>query len=194
MVTPTKVNLKIYKGTTFAKVLRWESSIKVYAPISNISKAAPVVITASSHGIPEGWRTKITGALGMKEINTTEYVVASQVTANTIVVNSINSLGYTTYTGGGILEYNQPIDLNGYTAKMQIRQKLTSDTVLEELSTTNNRIVLDNVNKTITLILTPVITADLSFTRAVYSLQMEKNGTVTSLIYGDIVAEQEVTR
>ncbi len=194
MATPTKINLKIYQGSTYIKVLRWENSTKMYSPITNISKAAPVVITASSHGIPEGWRTKITGALGMKEINTTEYVIASEVTSNTVVVNSINSVGYTTYTGGGILEYNKPVDLSGYTARMQIREKLTSAAPLDTLTTENGKILLDNTKKTISIILSATATAAYTFKTGVYSLEMEKDGIVVPLVYGSVSLDQEVTR
>jgi hypothetical protein len=194
MATPTKINLKIYQGSTYIKVLRWENSTKMYSPITNISKAAPVVITASNHGIPEGWRTKITGALGMKEINTTEYVIASEVTSNTVVVNSINSLNYTTYTGGGILEYNKPVDLSGYTARMQIREKLTSTTTLDSLTTENGKIFLDNTKKTISIILSATTTAAYTFKTGVYSLELEKDGIVVPLVYGSVSLDQEVTR
>lgn len=67
MASPTKLNLKVYQGTTFRETLRWESALKVYAPITMISKSAPMVITATDHGAPEGWRVKIAGALGMKD-------------------------------------------------------------------------------------------------------------------------------
>jgi hypothetical protein len=130
----------------------------------------------------------------MKEINTTEYVVASEVTSNTVVVNSINSLGYTTYSGGGILEYNKPVDLAGYTARMQIREKLTSTTTLDSLTTENGKILLDNTKKTITIVLSATATAAYTFKTAVYSLELEKDGIVVPLVYGPVSLDQEVTR
>ena len=60
MSAPVKLNFKIYQGSTFKEVLRWETSTKVYKPISSITKAAPMVISSTAHGIPVGWRTKVT--------------------------------------------------------------------------------------------------------------------------------------
>jgi hypothetical protein len=195
MAGPTKLNLKIYQGSTFRETLRWESALKVYAPISNISKTAPMVVTAANHGVPVGWRTKISGALGMKEANTGDnYLVASEVAANTATFNSVNALNYTTYTGGGVLEYNQPVDLTGYTARMQIRSKLEDLTVLTELTTENNRILIDNTLKTITLTIPANVTAALNFQSAVYSLELVNGSEVTPFIGGTVSLVKEVTR
>jgi hypothetical protein len=194
MAGPTKLNLKIYQGSTFRETVRWESATKVYSPITMISKSAPMVVTATNHSVPSGWRTKINGAQGMKEANTTDYILASEVTPTTVTFNSINSLGYTTYTGGGVLEYNQPVDLTGYTARMQIREKLTSDTVLESLTTVNGKVLINNTNKTISLILSAATTEAYTWKSGVYSLEMEKDGVVISLIYGNVTLEREVTR
>lgn len=195
MAGPTKLNLKIYQGGTFRETLRWESALKVYAPISNISKTAPMVVTAANHGVPVGWRTKISGALGMKEANTGDnYLVASEVAANTATFNSVNALNYTTYTGGGVLEYNQPVDLTGYTARMQIRSKLEDLTVLTELTTENNRILIDNTLKTITLTIPASVTAALNFQSAVYSLELVNGSEVTPFIGGTVSLVKEVTR
>ena len=68
-MAPSKLNLKIFQGSTFTEVLRWESSTKVYAPISGITRTAPVVVLSNYHGIPLNWRVKVSGVLGMKEIN-----------------------------------------------------------------------------------------------------------------------------
>lgn len=194
MAGPTKLNLKIYQGSTFRETVRWESATKVYSPITMISKSAPMVVTASNHVVPSGWRTKITGALGMKEANTTDYIIASEVTATTVSFNSINSLGFSTYTGGGVLEYNQPVDLAGYTARMQIREKITSTGVLEELSTSNGKILINNTAKTISLIISAGTTEAYTWKSGVYSLEMEKDGAVLPLIYGNVTLEREVTR
>jgi hypothetical protein len=68
---PAKLSYKIYQGSTFQEAYRWESQTKVYVPIQSISKAAPCVITTTqAHNLPVGWRFRVTGAGGMKEINT----------------------------------------------------------------------------------------------------------------------------
>ena len=71
MTAPARINYKIYQGTTVSEVLRWESTVKVYKPITAITKSAPVVITSINHSLPIDWRVKITSVLGMLDINDT---------------------------------------------------------------------------------------------------------------------------
>lgn len=195
MITPTKINLKIYQGSTFKEVLRWESAVKTYAAITGITKAAPMVITTPAHALPAGWRFKVTNVAGMKEINSTDtYQTATTVDTNTITVNAVNSLGYTDYISGGVVEYNQPNNLFGVAARMQIREKINSTTTLDELTTENGKIVLDNVLKTITILLTDTITAAYTFSSAVYSMELIVSGEVIPFIYGDIALIKEITR
>lgn len=193
-MSSTKLNFKITQGSTFTQVLRWESSTKVYKAISSILKQAPMMVMAATHGIPTGWRTKITSLNGMKEISSSQYYIATSVTSDSLTINSVNSLGFTDYISGGILEYNAPVDLANTTARMQIREKLTSDTVILELTTENGKIVLDNTNKTITINLTATETAAFTFKSAVYSLELVKSGVVTPFIDGTITLIKEVTR
>ena len=194
MAAPIKLNLKVYQGSTFRQVLRWESSTKVYVPITNITRSAPVVITAPSHNLPLGWRARVTNAGGMKEINQLDYQTATEVTGSTVVFNQINSLAYTAYTGGGVLEYNTPVNLAGYTARMQIREKLASNVVVHTLTTENSGIVLDNNVKTITLTIPDEITALFSFASAVYDLELVFGGEVIPFASGTLTLQREVTR
>lgn len=195
MAAPIKLNLKVYQGSTFTQVLRWESATKVYVPITNITKSAPVVITAVNHNIPVGWRARVTNAGGMKEINLLDYNVVTNTTADTVTFNQVNSLGFTLYTSGGVLEYGQPVNLVGLTARMQLREKLTSAIVLHELNTTNGGIVFDNVYKTITLNIPDEITATLAFTTAVYTLEVTTStGETSTFAKGSVSLDKEVTR
>lgn len=195
MPSPVKINFKVYQGSTFKEVLRWESSTKVYKTITNITKAAPCVITAAGHALPLGWRTKVTNVLGMKEINSGDtYYVVTEASTNDVTLNSVNSLSYSTYTSGGVLEYNAMTDLTGYTSRMQLRNKITDTAVLLELTTENGGITLNPTLGTITINIAATQTALLSFSSAVYSLEMVKAGEVTQLVAGTITLEKEVTR
>ena len=51
-----KLDLSIIQGDTFSQIIRWETEPIVYSPITGITQAAPAVITATSHGVPNGWR------------------------------------------------------------------------------------------------------------------------------------------
>ena len=196
MASPVKINFKMYQGSTFREVLRWESSTKVYAPITAISKSAPVTVTAPNHGCPVGWRARVVGAGGMKEINiaTENYALVTDALVDQVTFNSINSLNYTQYTSGGVLEYNQPVALAGYSARMQLRSKISSPEVLLELTTENGGIEIDENLSTITLISQPAQTALLSFDMAVYSLELVAGQEVVPFSVGNISLIKEITR
>jgi hypothetical protein len=103
------------------------------------------------------------------------------------------------------LEDNLPVDLNGWTARMQIRatrgdgvtEKALYDELLIELATSNGAIIL-NANKVtgrIRLQLTDEQTADLPAAAARYDLELTSaGGEVTRLLMGDMFISEEVTR
>lgn len=198
-MTPAKINFKVYQGSTFEQVLRWESETKVYVPITSITKSAPVQITVADAAKlpPLGWRVRVTNAGGMKELNMSEgtYYLATNIAGSTVELNQINSLAYTTYTSGGVLEYNTPVSLIGYTARMQVRKKLQDETALLTLTTENGGITLDSALKTITIRMTPTQTALLNFTQAVYDLELiSASGSVYRFAEGSLQLKAEVTR
>jgi hypothetical protein len=198
MSTPSKVNFKMYQGSTFSEVLHWESNKKVYIPISNIGKSAPTVITTSSaHSIPGVWRVRVTNVGGMKEINSAddEYYLGTSITSTTIELNAVNSLGYTAYTSGGVVEYNEPVNLTGFTARMQLREKLDSTTILAEYTTENGKLIVDTATSKVTINVDAITTAGYTFNTAVYSLELvSSGGQVNQLITGNITLVKEVTR
>ena len=196
---PAKINYKIYQGSTFQETFRWESETKVYVPIQSVAKAAPCVVTTTTpHALPLGWRFRVAGAGGMKEINLVGddayYLSTATPTTSTIEINQTNSLGYAAYTSGGVIEYNQPVPLAGLQARMQIRETVDSPTVLHEATTQNSQIVLDDVNKTIQITLLANITQNFTFATAVYSLELYSGNNVIPFINGNITLVQEVTR
>ena len=192
MSTPAKLNFKIYAGTSFNEVLRWESSEKTYVPISIITKSAPLLVVVPNHTIPNQWRVRFTNILGMTELNNPEtYYQVTGTESNTITINTINSLAFKPYISGGVVEYNTPVDLTGYTAKMQIKDSVDSTTVLQELTTENGGIVLDNTTKTITLNLPGSVTSAFTFSNAYYALELISAGDqITLFCVGNITLLQ----
>lgn len=195
---PAKINYKIYQGSTFQETFRWESETKVYVPIQSIAKSAPCVVTTTTpHNLPIGWRFRVVGAGGMKEINSTgeEYHLSTLTpTTTTIEINQVNSLAYNTYTSGGVVEFNMPVSLSGYAARMQIRETVDSTTVIHEATTQNSQIVLDNTTKTIQITMLANVTQNFTFSTAVYSLELYNGNNVIPFINGNLTLVQEVTR
>ncbi|HXH24529.1 MAG TPA: hypothetical protein VNI78_04720 [Vicinamibacterales bacterium] len=92
-------------------------------------------------------------------------------------------------------EAGQPVDLTGYTARMQARERHGSPTVLLELTTENGGIQLGGPSGTITLSMSAAQTAALTWRRGVYDLELvSPAGVVTRLIEGVITVVPEVTQ
>lgn len=282
---PAKISYKIYQGTTFEETYRWETQTKVYVPIDSISNTAPCVITTTNpHEMPLGWRFRVVGAGGMKDINNstdsyyiaTGYATASQeiyttwqdqelvwqdardadasliypdlrpwaglpgylaypmimnyttpsgmlpasgnlapvantvsqaytawqnelatVNANTsVTINEVNSAGYAAYTSGGILEYNQPTPLTGYTARLQIRKTVASSEVFyDTTSAAGGGIVIDLTNSTINIVIPATVTAAFTFLSAVYSVELYDDlGRVVPFLTGNLTLVPEIIR
>lgn len=191
-----KKALKITKGSTLADTFRYESPKRIYKPITNISNSAPLTITAIGHELPAAWRVKVTNVVGMTDINSTEnYLEATKLTADTIEINSVNAVGFKPYISGGILEYNQPIDMTSVSAVLQVRETIDSPTVLLELSTQNGGIVIDVPNSTITIYMSAASTSLLTWEKGVYSLELTfYDGTVIPILEGQAIVYKEVTR
>lgn len=193
-------NLIITQGKTFSQVLRWEAPPIVYKAITGIQKSAPVRITVVGHGVPPGWRVAVTGVKGMTDINVEanavkdkDYLAATVIDVDTVELNDVNATGFKDYVSGGTLQYNTPVGLAGFTARMTIKTKVGGIEILS-LTTVNGRIVIDDTNKKITLSLSATDTAALAPGKGVYELEMvSPSGVVTSILSGAVVISAEVT-
>ena len=88
-----------------------------------------------------------------------------------------------------------PVNLTGYTARMQIRKTVKSTDPLISLTTTNGRITLGGAQGTVTLEIAAEDTADFTTFCGVYDLEVEaSDGTVTRLLEGQVEISREVTR
>lgn len=176
-------------GATFQPVLRWGSDVLTSKAITGITQAAPAVVTAIGHGVPNGWQVAVVSAKGMIQINAgnfpprgSDWQKAAVLTADTVQLNSVNSADYTAYSSGGFLVYNTPITLTGMTARMVIKDA-PGGTVLATLTEVSG-ITLDNTAKTISISLA---TAALTWTLGYYDLELTDTGSVvTQLLSGTI--------
>lgn len=198
-------DLPLVQGKTFALVLRWETEPCVYRPITAIQQTAPVRLTVTGHGAPDGWRCGVSNVKGMTEINAEanalrekDFNPVTVIDANTLEINSINAAGFKPYVSGGILQYNTPVDLTGYVARMKIKDKVggtvlasteAGDAPLDILS-----IALDTAKSTITLTISATATAALLWSKGVYELEMvSSTGVVTAILTGKVTVAKEVT-
>jgi hypothetical protein len=92
-------------------------------------------------------------------------------------------------------EDETPINLWGYTARMQVRATVQAATPLVSLTTENGGIVLTPETGGIRLFLTDAQTDALPARKAVYDLEMVSGtGVVTRLLQGTFTIVPQVTR
>lgn len=181
----------IDEGETFHPVIRWGTDILTSKAITGITQAAPAVITAASHGVPNGWPVAVVSAQGMTQINAANYPPkgrdlhrATVLTSSTVSLNDVNSSNFSAYTSGGFLVYNTPVSLSGVTASMRIWDN--PDELGTPLLTLTNvsGITLDLTYNTIT---PQFSTVGLTWKFGYYDLNItDTNGIVTQVLEGTI--------
>lgn len=90
-----------------------------------------------------------------------------------------------------------PINLGGYTARMQIRPTTSSSTVTKELTTENGGITLGGDNGQIVLYISDEDMINITEDKYVYDLELlgpDASTYVYKLLYGNFVVRSEVTR
>jgi len=86
------------------------------------------------------------------------------------------------------------MNLEHFTARMQVRRTIESTTVMVELTTENGRIAIEGAIGRITLSMSDMVTAAIE-TSGVYDLEIvDAGGDVSRLIQGNFTLAPEVTR
>lgn len=95
------------------------------------------------------------------------------------------------------LVYNDPngapINLSGYTAKMQLRSKFNSSDAVLTLATGGQGITINGPTGTINLVATDEQTGAIASGFYVYDLELENGGAITRLIQGQVTLSPQVT-
>ena len=86
------------------------------------------------------------------------------------------------------------IDLTGYTANMQVRNRTSSEIILDELTTSNSRIEIKEAEGQIILKFPSSVSTDYNFVSAVYDVEVYAGGRARRLIQGGFLVDREVTR
>ncbi len=86
-----------------------------------------------------------------------------------------------------MLQFNSPVDLTGYTARLTLRANLSDVEAIDEFTTEDVRlpgtgIVIDETDSVISLFIGAAVTEAYDFTSAVYDLEMvSASGRVTRI-------------
>ena len=204
-------DLSIQQGKTFTLVIRWEVNPIVYKAITGISLAfgAPR-LTVVGHGCPSGWRAAVTRVKSPKQINAennplkeSDYHSVTVIDVDTVEFNDMvpcddNGIEWPSYSDGGFFQYNSPVDITGYSARMKIKDKVggtvLASTESEDAPLNVLSIALDAANKTITLSIAATDSDDFAWTKGVYDLEMvSPSGGVTEIMSGKVSVTKEVT-
>lgn len=173
--------ITIVKGSTYRDVLRWASSACVFKACT-IQATAPLRLTCTAHGIPDGWYVFVEGSKDIPE--TTQYPV-KVIDANTLEISCLNGTKFK--TGSAVVRFNEPVDLSGYTARMQIKDKVGGSVLLSPT------ITLDNTAKTITREIDATTTAAITWKKGVFDLEMVNGTFVIKIDSGTVAVQNEVT-
>lgn len=214
MTTEKLTPIALQQGKTQPFVVRCaEAEPIVYKAITEATQTAPLRLKAVGHGLLDGWPAAVTNLRGMTEINgepnklrESDYHPATVIDADYIEFNDVNAAGFKTYTSGGYLQYDPPMDLTGYKARLQIREKKNGKTILFSMTSENGLIGIDASTHLVTLYFDAIDFTDLTWKTGYYELELYKDitrtvGAVTtttesvySPIEGPITLDTETTR
>jgi hypothetical protein len=77
-----------------------QTTLAAAKTITGITTASPPVVTATAHGYSNGDVIKITGVVGMQQVNNRAFVVAG-ITTDTFQLKGVDGTTYTAYSSGG---------------------------------------------------------------------------------------------
>lgn len=202
MPAALQYDIDLRRGATFVLPVRWETEPWLYAAIASIALTAPVAITSAAQTIPDGWNVAVVDAKGMTQLNarnnppTASDMRRATVVSNTVIqFNEISSAAFGKHSAGtGFLAWLTPQSLVGYTARMQIKDRVGGTVLLSLTSAVNGGITLDDTGKVIEITITAEQAEAITWTSGVYDLELvSSGGVVTALMEGAITVSTEVT-
>lgn len=198
-------SLTIRKGKTYSHVLRWGVEPIVYAPITSITKAAPMVVGAAGHGLIDGWPTAIVSVVGMDDAfaddapKAKDYRQPTVIDADTVEFNRVNAANLKPYKSGGYLQYFTPADLTGANPRMVVLDKFggtiiaSSDAAHVTAGAAEIALDVDDSLRTITFTFSDEVTAAFTQRTGVFEAEIEDAlGNVHYLDDGDITFIREL--
>ena len=179
-------NIELVKGATYECIVRWETLPILFKAITNITRAAPAVVTSVAHGLKTGWRVAIESVLGMRQINASaspprhrDYVPITVLTADTFSLDGIDSSLFFPYTSGGFARCATPTSLSGATAQFIFYALDGTQLLVLDSATMTPDITIDATANTITVLLSAAKSAAITWTNATYTLWIANAGVVT---------------
>ena len=184
-------NLTIEQGATFDHTITRRQKPTVKRRIGGISRANPGKMTVVGHPFASGDRLYVSRLRGMAQADNRAYTI-TVVDPNSFTLG-VDTSGYDAWVSGGQVDNGKPRDLTGYTARMDIRDKLT-DTLVLSLTTENGRIILGGTAGTIRRLISATDTAALTLAEKEYDLELlDGLLAVRRLFQGAVTVSKERT-
>lgn len=206
--------IELQHGDSSTIVLRIETDPILYTTITDVAQSAPLRITAPGHAVRNGQNVAVTNVRGLTEVNgvanalkPADWHAATVVDANTVDLNDVNGVGFKAYESGGVLQYNTLMDLTGWDARLQVRNRKGGDTTYLSMTTANGLLAIDTALQTVTMFFDPyaMATAELAgvdWRKAYYDLELFRTVTrgseqveqVYSPVEGPLTLDKDTTR
>lgn len=194
-----KKKMQIVQGETFRKVLYWYHGNDAVFAITAATLGYPTILTAVGHGMPLTSAVPVTLLgrntwLNTKSVDPSDRIYATAINADQFTV-PIDSTDEAAYTSGNYVIYTPPVNLTGWTGRMQIRPTVKSTDILIELTTENGGMSL-GADGAVNLVILDVNTSALEFVTAVGDIELvsPSTGDVTRLATITFTLSDEVTR
>jgi hypothetical protein len=193
-VSLPNLRLSVRIGASADIPIRIESDLLQFAPVTAMTKTAPLRVTAPSHGIPPGWRAAIVGARGMTEMNVSWDTLSiadlrsvSAIDADTVDFDEVCAIGFGTYTSGGAIAFYAPKSLSAYTgARMDIKRRVGGD-VEVSLNTTAGTLEIDTTNSAVWIRLGESTLASVDARDYVFDIELIRPGGVDAICSAESV-------
>jgi hypothetical protein len=174
--------ITVQAGVDLELEFRLSGAEFIYVPITAVSQTAPVRLTAPAHGLPDGWSFWIEGipATGPASLNRNRFSAQTPyqavfVDVDTIEINAVNGIGLPAYDGGGVLVYQEPVDITGATAVLVLRKDASTPAAVTATG------AVDAVNSVIRFAV-PAASVTLPFERGLYQADITLLGGAVRLL------------
>jgi len=119
-----------FQGSTISFLVGYDAESPSPA-ITSITQANPAVVTAAGHGLADGDVIKITGVVGMTEVNDSSFIVDVSSSSQFSLVDT-DSTGYGAYQSGGHLDkgrFSSFCELTGYNRTGATKPEIEAATI-----------------------------------------------------------------
>lgn len=121
-----EISLIITRGKTFEFGFLYAEAELLYLPITAMPSTAPVRLTVVGHGVPDGWPVQVQCVKSPTQLNSCEgeHYIARVIDADTIELNTVNAHCWKAFSGSGLLVFNKPMQLTGWSCRAQVRDRV----------------------------------------------------------------------